>query len=371
MKFLKSLSGRDLSKEICALRVDLNVEDRSNLRLSAILPTVRFLQKKKSKIVILGHEGRPALLKRGIPKRFSLKPFVKILAKEIKQTVHFLDFKFPVSKKTFLKLRGRIDNAPAGSVFLLENLRFLPGELTNDKKLAANLALLGTFYVNDAFSASHRANASLAAITKFLPSYGGLLLEKEIENLGRVKKFNRKPLVVILGGAKIHDKIGLIKNLYSRAAYFLTGGGIANTLFVAEGLPVGNSIYENMKLDKSILNAINKKIILPLDVCVANRKIQDIGEETIRKYSYLIGKSKAIIWNGPLGLIEDKRFRRGSESVATAIMKSRAEAVIGGGETTMLFEKKKLRKNLFISTGGGAMLEFLAGKKLPGIAALK
>lgn len=369
MKLLKSLAGQDLSKEICLLRIDLNVEDRSNFRILAVLPTFKLLQKSKAKIVILGHEGRPKEGKN--LKKYSLRPFAKILSREIHQRINFINFKFPVSEKFFKEIRGKIENAPQSSIFLLENLRFLPGEVNNDRKLSSNLARLGTFYVNDAFSASHRSNASLVGITRFLPSYAGLLMEKEIKNLDKAKYFNKKPFVVILGGAKVQDKIGLIRNLYPRATYFLVGGGIANTIFLKKGMLIGNSIHEDVPLDGEITSAMDTKIVLPSDVVWSNNKIEDIGKNATREFSAIIAKAKSIIWNGPVGLIEDERFRKGSEAIAQAIMLSKADAVIGGGETTMLFEKKKLKKNIFISTGGGAMLEYLAGNKLPGIEALK
>src|SRR3989344_1062969 len=208
MKFLKSLAHKNLSNEICVLRIDLNVEDKSNFRLLAVVPTLKLLQRAKAKIVIISHEGRPAINQKSkIPEaeqarygagknqnynKFSLRRFTKILEKEIKQQTHFLDFTFPVSGKFFKDTRSKIDNAPPGSIFLLENLRFLPGEVENSSLLGKQLASLGTLYVNDAFSVSHRANASVHAITKFLQSYGGLRLEREIESLKRIRDHHKK-----------------------------------------------------------------------------------------------------------------------------------------------------------------------------------
>ncbi len=376
MKFLKSLTHKDLSKEICVLRIDLNVEDTSNVRLKAVVPTLELLKKGKAKVVILSHEGRPILnqklkIKNRKYKKFSLQRFTKILAKEIKQPIHFLDFAFPVSGKTFAEFRAKIDAAPAGSIFLLENVRFLPGEMENDAKLGENLASLGTFFVNDAFSVSHRAEASIAAITKCLPSYAGLRLEQEIESLKHIRDHYAKPLAVIFGGAKISDKISVIEKLYAAADYFLIGGGIANTFFYAEGLPLGNSTYEKIKISKKVLRDVGTKVILPADVVWADNRILDVGKNTVMQFEAIIRRARSIIWNGPLGLTEDKRFRKGSEAIARALLKSKAHIVVGGGETTMLFEKKKLPPNLFLSTGGGAMLEYLEGKKLPGIEALR
>lgn len=372
MKYLSSLRVKDLSKEACLLRVDFNVEDHSNPRIFSVLPTIKFLLKRKDKIIILSHRGRPQKIRNQKSKiqNLSLKPFAKILSQKLKRKINFVDFNFPISNRFFADLSDRIRSAPAGSIFMLENLRFFPGEENNNRRFAEKLVSLGTFYVNDAFGVSHRFNASISAITRLLPSYAGLRLQQEIRNLNRLKNNYKRPLVVILGGKKISDKIGLIKSFYGKADYFLTGGGIANTIFCAQGLPVGDSLVENIKLDPQIMAGLGKKIILPIDVVRQNKKILDIGALTIKKYKDIIKSAQTIIWNGPLGLIEKKKFRKGSEEIAMAIAKSRAYSVIGGGETSILFEKLPAKKNVFISTGGGAMLEFLAGKKLPGIAAL-
>ncbi len=263
----------------------------------------------------------------------------------------------------------------------MENLRFSPEEEKNDKDFAKLLASLGDIYINDAFAVSHRANASVEAITQFLPSYAGLLLEKEISNLDAVMKKFKKPLVVILGGAKVSDKIGLINNFLKKADYFLIGGAMANTFFVFEGLPVGDSFYEKTRLPagrqgytREITREIGRKIILPIDVVIYKRRILDIGPETVKKYDEIIKKAKTIIWNGPMGMFEDKKFAKGTEEIAAAILKNKkAKTVIGGGETISALKPKtyNLKPNIFLSTGGGAMLEYLAGKKLPGIEALK
>lgn len=349
------------------LRVDFNIQDGENFRLMATLPTIKFLIDRGVKIVILSHKGRP----KGKDSKLSLKSEVKVLGKLLNKKINLL------SSFNFDGIKRAINNSKPGSVFLLENLRFLPGEEKNDRKLARDLANLGDLYVNDAFAVSHRAGASLVGITKFLPSYAGLLLEKEISNLSGVMKNSKKPLVIILGGAKISDKIGLIKNFYNKANCFLVGGGIANTLFALQDLPVGNSLIDK-NADLHGLNAdfcrLDKKIILPIDVVVNKDRILDIGQKTVKKYSEIIKRAGTIIWNGPVGYFEDKKFARGSEGIARAIIKSRAFSVVGGGETTSLIQNSKLRiKNprLFVSTGGGAMLEYLAAKKLPALEVLK
>ena len=262
----------------------------------------------------------------------------------------------------------------SGSIFLLENLRFLPGEEKNDEKFAKQLASLGDLYINDAFAVSHRANASVEAITKFLPSYAGLLMEKEIENLNKAIKKPKKPFVIILGGAKISDKLGIIKNFKQKADKFLIGGGIANTFLVAEGLPIGNSIFEEKMVPEAKKLLKLPKIILPVDYAIENKKILDIGPQTVENYASIIKKAKTIIWNGPMGYFENPKFAKASKAIAEAVIKSKAFVVIGGGETTAIIHNSKFiihNSKLFISTGGGAMLEYLAGKKLPGIEALK
>ncbi len=368
MKYLSSLRQKNFNGEICLLRVDLNITSdkglASNPRVFEILPTIQFLTKRRARVVILSHRGRP----NGHPREFTLKPFTNILSKKLRKNVRFLDLNFK-------KAAGLIKKSSPSGIFLLENLRFLPGEDKNDRKLAKRLASLGTFYVNDAFAFSHRKDASMVAITKFLPSYAGLLLEKEIKNLSLTTKKSKHPFIIILGGAKISDKIVLIKNFLKKADYFLIGGGIANTFVAAQGLPVGDSLYEQNMIPEAQKLLRSLKIILPQDFVVKNRKMLDIGPKTARNYGAIIKKAKTIIWNGPMGYIEDKRFRKGSETIIKAIFQSRAFSVIGGGETISLIQLKtknlKLKTNIFISTGGGAMLEYLAGVKLPAITALE
>ncbi len=362
----------------------MNIQDadlfKKNIhpRILAVLPTIEFLTGKGAKVVILSHRGRPLEQAKinsslftlangkGQNSKFSLKPFVKIISKLSDKQIKFIDFKNGFDPNKINKI---ISVAGGNSIFLLENLRFWPGEEKNNLKFAKKLALLGDFYVNDAFSVSHRANASVTGITKFLPSYAGLLLEKEIKNLSTAIKKPKKPLVVILGGAKISDKIGVIKNFIGKADYFLTGGGIAHNFLLAQGLPIGDSIFEEKTIGFAKKMLKNKKIILPVDYVIENRKILDIGPKTIEKYSKIIKNAKTIIWNGPMGFIEDEKFKKGSEAVAKAILGGKSFAVIGGGETTgMIFN---FNKNIFLSTGGGAMLEYLAGEKLPGLEALK
>ncbi len=378
MNFLSSLKNKSLSNEICLLRTDFNIKKiNDNLRFVAILPTIEFLINKGAKVVILSHYGRPKKeeIRKKKEKNFSLRFTIDFLNKKLKKKISFLNFN-NFENSNIIKFKNKIKKMPAGSIFLLENLRFLPGEEKNEIKLAKNLAALGTLYINDAFSVCHRQNASVVNITKFIPSYAGLLLEKEIKNLDKIYKLTRKGgLVIILGGIKISDKIGLIKNFKNKADYFLIGGGMANTMFVAQGLPIGNSFYESKMIlfAKQLLKSNSGKIILPIDTVINNHNILDIGPQTIKKYSEIIKKAKTIIWNGPMGYIEDMKFLNGSKEIIKAITKSRAFSVIGGGETASvaLKVKSQISKNVFISTGGGAMIEYLTNKKLPGIEALK
>lgn len=370
IKYL-SKTNKKKFEGVAIVRLDFNTED--DWRLRASLPTLKFLIKAKAKILILSHRGRPLeklKIKKAIGKnldKFSLRKDARVLARLLGRKVIFIPH-FGFSETKLI-----LNQAPKGSVFLLENLRFLESEEKNDMKLGRDLALLGDYYINDAFAVSHRANASVVAITKFLPSYGGLGLEAEILNLSQVMKNPKRPLVLIVGGGKAKDKVGILKYFKNKADKIILGGGAANTLLFLKGFSIGDSIAD--RADKKDFAPIlkYKNIVLPMDFRMSNKKILDIGEKTAVLFGQAISQAKTIIWNGPLGLIEDKRFDDGTIAIARAIGKNRrAYSLAGGGETVMFLKKYKLDKNFsFISTGGGAMLEFLAGEKLPGIEALK
>lgn len=341
MRYLSELKAEDLSGKVCLLRLDFNTED--NWRLEASAPTLDFLAKNCQATVILSHKGRPS----GYEKSLSLRPLRSAIHRVVRKKVAF------IPHFRFLEIKELISASPAGSVFLLENLRFLDGEGENNPVLAEHLASLGDIYVNDAFAVSHRANASVVAITKFLESYAGLRLEEEIKNLSEVMTKPPKPLVVVLGGAKIENKLQIYENLKKSAHKFLIGGA----------------------LDEKILNKLRgkEKILLPVDFKKSKGVIKDIGAQSAKIFEKEIKSAKTIIWNGPVGDIRYKKFTDGTRAAAKAVSKNKkAFKVVGGGETVMFLKKLKLDKKIdFVSTGGGAMLEFLAGKKLPGIEALK
>lgn len=355
------------------LRLDFNTQD--DWRMKAVVPTIKLLLDTSEKVIIASHRGRPenVTIKNGAPSGFerslSLKKDTADLSRLLGKKVVFVPhFRFAEIKKS-------VAASPRGSVFLLENLRFLKGEEKNDANLAKQMARLADFYVNDAFAVSHRANASIVAITKLLPSYAGPELEKEITFLGHVMRKPAHPMVFVIGGAKAADKLGVIRYFKNKADWFLLGGGPANTVLRLRNVDVERSLIDNDPKDQNDMKYIAKykNIMLPED-CVWHRDaILDIGAETIRRFVRVIAGAKTIIWSGPLGMTDKKEYRRGTFSVAKAIEKNRtAFSIAGGGETIAFLKKYGLTgKFSFISTGGGAMLDFLAGEKLPGIEALK
>lgn len=355
------------------LRLDFNTKD--DWRMKAVVPTIKSLLKTSCKIVIVSHRGRPdgGTLVNGTPRGFAaglhLKSDALHLSKMIGRKVVFVNY------FRFAEIKTLIVAAPKGTVFLLDNLRFLPGEEKNDPALAKQIASLGDFYVNDAFAVSHRANASVAAITKYLPSYAGFELEQEIAALSKAMVAPRHPVVLVLGGAKASDKLGVIAHFQKKADWFLLGGGSANSILALRGVDVKHSLRETDPAAIAALAVFAREdnVIVPIDFKWQRRAILDEGPKTSKLFAQKIVEAKTIIWSGPLGLIERKAYAEGSIAVAKAIGKNRtAFSVCGGGETVMFLKKYKLEKGFsFISTGGGAMLDFLAGEKLPGIEALK
>jgi len=383
---LKNITGQRIF-----VRCDFDVPVKNgritdDSRLKSCLPTVQYLLKNKARIILAGHLGRP---EGQIVPELSLLPIKKQLEKLLGHKIIFVtqmeNYLGSAAKEAAKDMR-------AGEIIMLENLRFSEREELNCRRFGRELASLAKYYVNEAFAVSHRAAASVSAIREYLPGYAGLHLSEEIAKLSAAQKPSH-PLTLIIGGAKIETKLPVIKKFIGLADYILVGGGVANDFFKAIGYEVGQSLVdeEYIKDASSILERVAQaktKLILPVDVKVAaGRKIAvkeshnvsskemilDIGPKTIKFYEELIKKSKMIIWNGPMGKFEDQRFAPGTRAIARGLLESKVKVLVGGGETGELFkskvksQKSKLRKNLFISVGGGAMLEFLAGKKLPGL----
>ncbi len=362
INYLSQIKQREIVGKTCLLRVDLNIEKgftKDAFRIQAIIPTIQFLLKNKCKVVIASHRGRPNQQKKAL----SLDIFAPIIAQKINTEIDFIfAYRIGALVKSVKKSNAR--------VILLENLRFFKGEEKNDPSFARALASCADFYVNDAFPVCHRQNSSVVAITKFLPSYAGLRLEEEIKRLDKVMFRPSVPLTLIIGGAKIANKIEVIKNFWSssprEADYFLFSSSV------------------NYKVSTAVLRPFlrSPKIKLPVDFKMSGGKPLDIGPKTEKLYSDIIKKSKTIIWNGPMGMFENKKFAQGTIAIWKAVLakswklKAKSYAVIGGGETIASLQLLKpktynLKPNIFFSTGGGAMLEYLSGKKLPGIEVLK
>lgn len=394
---IKNLKGKRV-----LLRVDFNVPiDKHGVtddtRIRETLPTINYLLKKKARVIVVTHLGRPEgkiveRLKLGaVSTRLS-----KLLEKRIKKLHNC------VGKAVEAEVKKMKD----GEVILLENIRFHPEEETAEKNFTKQLARLGDIFVNDAFAACHRNHASTAGLGNLLPSYAGFLIEREIKGLSPLLKNPKKPVTLIVGGAKVDTKIGLLKAFLSKADTILIGGALANTFLAAEGFDIGKSLHEKDKIEmaREILGRAEKRgvaIVLPEDVVVAdsiteyaktlnlplediegNMKILDIGNQTAAAFEKIIAKSKTVIWNGPMGLYEFGPFAHGTNRLffaAAAEAKKRKglpyELYIGGGDTIDALKRsgmeRILKKSAFISTGGGAMLEFLEGKKLPGIKVLE
>lgn len=350
---------------IYLLSANLDIKNEKDeihsLRFQTAVKAIKKLLGRNNKVVVLSHHGRP----KGFEKKLSLKPLEKLFERELKRDVIFFkDFNFN-------KMRVTIKEAKPGTIFLLENLRFLDGETKNSLKLGKELASLGDVFVNDDFATAHRKNASNFAITKFIKSKMGDTLKSEVVNLGKAIKKPKHPFVLIIGGAKMADKMGVINNLLPKIDHLLLGGGPANTFLRAAGFEIENSIYEPEMLHASKRLLKNKKIVMPIDWVKENSRILDIGKDTVKLFSTIISKAKLIIWSGPMGFFEDEKFTKGSDDIARAVVKSRGFCIIGGGDTTRVIDKLKISKNIgFVSTGGGAMLDFLAGKRMPAILAL-
>jgi len=373
------------------MRADFNVPQDDTLkitddtRIRATLPTIKYiLEKGASKLILMSHLGRP---EGKVTAKYSLKPVAERLSALLGEPVKFLNDCVGEGVKNEIAVAKE-------RVVLLENLRFHAEEEANDANFAKQLASLAEIFVNDAFGTAHRAHASTEGVTHYLKSAAGFLLEKEIEYLGNAVQNPKKPFMVILGGAKVSDKIGVIENLLPKCEVIIIGGGMAYTFLKAKGIQIGNSKLEKDKLElaKSILAkaaSLKKEIVLPIDNLVvesidANAKTEivgenipdgkiavDIGPKTIELFKSKLSSAKTVVWNGPLGIFEMDAFSTGTKEIADFIGTIGAVTIIGGGDTAAAVAKFKVEdKMTHISTGGGASLEYLEGKVLPGVAAL-
>lgn len=387
MKIKSIKNYKDIKNKKVLLRVDFNVPIKGgkvvdDYRIIRAMDTIRYLIDNECKIILMTHLGKPDPDKK--EERFSIKPIAKKLVQLLGKKVTVVD--------DFESLSGGsiIGKMADGELVMLENIRFKKGELSNDKKLAKKLSKLADIYVNDAFSVCHRDEASVSAIKREIPFFAGFLLEQEVVNLH--KALNPvSPLVVLIGGAKIKTKIKLIKNLQKKAHKVLLGGALANNFFKVDGFNTGKSMIDNEYLNFA-QSLDRKNILLPVDVVVSASKtggdikirkinevndndyIFDIGPETIKMYAREIKKAKTLIWNGPMGFFELKIFKTGTMSLAQFVAsrsKGKTFGVVGGGETVEAIRALKMEEGIdWISTGGGAMLSYLGGEKMPGLIGL-
>jgi len=384
----KTVRDIDVKGKKVFVRVDFNVPVKDGVvgddtRIQAALPTIRYLLDKGAAVILASHLGRP---KGGPEAKFSLKPVADHLSKLLGKPVLFSDDCIgPVAEQAAKALK-------TGEVLVLENTRFHPEEEKNGEEMSKALASLADIFVNDAFGTAHRAHSSTAGIAAYLPSVAGFLLEKEIKYLGQAIDDPKRPFVAILGGAKISDKIGVIRNLLQKADAILIGGGMANTFFKAEGYPMADSLVEEEAFEtaRELLAAGKTKLRLPVDVVIADKfdaeaalktmpsgpvpdgwRILDIGPKSVEAYAKVIKGAGTVVWNGPMGVFEFPRFAAGTYGVAQAVADSSAVSVIGGGESVAAINQSGLADKItHISTGGGASLEMLEGLTLPGVAAL-
>ena len=395
IKLVKKLKGKKV-----LVRVDFNVPVKNgkvldDFRINATLPTIKYLSQAGAKVILVSHLGRP---EGAIDPELKLDVIAGCVSSLLKKKVNKIDTRdFKFKKEELEDLRDSLDKLRNGQVVILENIRFSPYETKNTGTLARDLASLADIFVFDGFSVAHRDSASVTGVADYLPSYAGLLLEKEIEGLEKILKRPKKPFVAIMGGVKVETKAPVIKNLLPRVNNILIGGCILNTYLGCLGYGVGMSLVD--KKCEAILEKLAKKrkVILPVDlivgdnrgrkvrvvklgkkphkICTGHEGIYDIGPESIRLFSKYIKKAQTLVWNGSVGYFEQKPYNVGTLSIARLVAsrsKGKAFGVIGGGETLQAMKEAKMGEFVdLISTGGGAMIKYLAGNKLPGIEMLK
>ena len=393
----KTVKDLDVKGKKVLVRVDFNVplskenneEIADDTRIKAALPTIDYLLENDAKVILMSHLGRP---KGEAKPEFALKPVADWLENHYKDKFHF----FPSPEVVDDKVKEEVANLKEGEVCLIENTRYVAGETKNDPEFAEKLASLADLYVNDAFGTSHRAHASNVGVASILPSAVGFLIEKEIDVMGKALEAPEHPFVSILGGAKVSDKIGVIENLITKVDTILIGGGMAYTFLKAQGKEIGKSLLEEDKMDLSLelikkAEENNVEILLPVDVVVADeikagietevvdidsipedKEALDIGPKTAELFASKIKNAKTVVWNGPMGVFEVKEFANGTNKVAESLAESDAITIVGGGDSALAIELAGLKDKItHVSTGGGASLEFLEGKDLPGISSIE
>ncbi len=383
----KTVKDIDLKGKRAFVRCDFNVplkdgtitDDR---RIRAALPTIRYILEQGGSAILASHLGRP----KGVTPEFTLAPVAKRLSELLNLSVELLpDCVGPEVEAACAKLQP-------GQVVLLENVRYHPEEEKNDPEFAAQLAKLADVYVNDAFGTAHRAHASTEGIARILPGVAGFLIEKELDYLGRAVEDPKRPFVAVLGGAKVKDKIGVIENLIPKVDKLVIGGGMAFTFLKAKGYGIGSSLLDegNIEFAKSVIDNHGDKVLLPVDVLIADKlepqaetKVVeadaipdgwigvDIGPKTIEAFAEVVRSAGTVVWNGPMGVFEMDPFAKGTKALAEAMAECSGTTVVGGGDSAAAAEKFGVAERVsHVSTGGGASLEFLEGRVLPGIAAL-
>jgi phosphoglycerate kinase len=385
----KTVRDVDLQGKRVLMRADFNVplqdgEITDDSRIQAALPSIRYILDHGASLVLMSHLGRP---KGEVKPELSLEPVAQRLDE-------LLDAPVKMAPATVgPEVKEMAEALQPGEVLLLENTRFQAGEKANDPQFAKQLSELGELFVNDAFGTAHRAHASTVGVTEYLPAASGFLIEKEIEFLGKATSDPEHPYIVILGGAKVSGKIGVIENLLAKADKILIGGGMANTFFKSQGMEIGESLVEDDVLDVAaeLLERAPGKLELPSDAVIADEfsndaetrvvdvtevpegwRILDIGPETVERFEEILEGAETVAWNGPMGVFEMPNFAKGTFAIATILSEIDATTIVGGGDSAAAVRQAGVVDEMdHVSTGGGASLEFLEGKELPGIAALE
>ncbi|WP_103109620.1 phosphoglycerate kinase [Brevibacillus reuszeri] len=387
----KSIRDVELAGKRVFCRVDFNVPMQDGVitddtRIRAAVPTIRFLMEAGAKVILASHFGRP---KGQVVEEMRLTPVASHLSTLLDKQVRKLD------DSKGAEVEAVVERMENGDVILLENVRFHAGEEKNDPELAKSFAALADLFVNDAFGAAHRAHASTAGIAQYIPAVAGLLMEKEIRFMGGALTSPERPFTAIVGGAKVKDKIAVIENLLTKVDHLIIGGGMANTFLKAQGFGIGASLCEDDKLDlaRSLMEQAKERgvqLLMPVDVVVADRfaadaekktvaidaipdgwMALDIGPKSVEEFQRVIVASKTVVWNGPMGVFEMDAFAQGTIGVAKAMAECAGTTIIGGGDSVAAVEKAGVAEQMtHISTGGGASLEFMEGKELPGLAVL-